>query len=424
MSVANPSERIAGCIYKALAQSHSSPNDTIGLSVSGGGDSIALMHLAARQRDPKTLRAITVDHGLRAEAQDEIALVASQAASLGIDHTVRKWAWDKQGNLQAAARAGRWAEIHDWATMQNLREVWMGHTEDDQLETVLMRLARGSGIDGLTAMYPLTARDGLHILRPLLGCSRADLRAWLTQEKIAWCDDPSNDDPRFDRVRARQMFAQLEALGLTRKRLLQTVDHMQAAHVSLQSAAHEFAKHYVRQDAGDLLFAPEALDLGKADAPRRVMAAAFAWVGNRTYRPRFEPLLDTVMRAGQGATLTLGGCIMMPEEGGSVRLTREAAATMPIERPVLHADATGVIWDQRWFLEGPIRDGLNYKALGEGIRFCPDWRDSGMPRKSLLASPSVWKGASLLAAPLAGLSNGWSARIVADFHTSAFAIED
>lgn len=424
MSVKDASGDIVARFQMAVGASRSEHDDTIGLAVSGGGDSIALMHLAARTRRPENLRVITVDHGLRPEARDEVALVASQAASLGINHTVVEWAWDGRGNLQAVAREGRWAAMRDWAAMHNLHEVWFGHTEDDQVETVLMRLARGSGIDGLTAMYPLTSRDGLRILRPLLEFARGDLRSWLESEKILWCDDPSNDDPRFDRVRARQMFAQLETLGLTRKRLLQTVDHMQAAHISLQRAALAFARQHVRQDAGDLLLSPDALDLEKADAPRRVMAAAFAWVASNTYRPRFEQLLETVAQARKGATVTLGGCIMTRDGNGTVRMMREAAATAATQRSIDQADASGVFWDRRWLLEGPIQVGLIYKALGAGIKDCPKWRESGTPRTSLLASPSVWKGDALLAAPLAGLSNGWSARIVADFHSSAFPIED
>ncbi|KQI71218.1 hypothetical protein AN191_14430 [Loktanella sp. 5RATIMAR09] len=397
----------------------------MGLAVSGGGDSIALMQLAARLRPADTLRAISIDHGLRPEAKGEIALVAAQAGKLGIDHAVVDWTWDGKGNLQAAAREGRWAAVRDWAVMHDLSTVWFGHTEDDQVETLLMRLARGSGIDGLTAMYPLTLRDGLQVFRPLLGLSRADLRAWLMQQKITWAEDPSNDDPRFDRVRARQMFGHLQALGMTRKRLLQTVDHMQAAHLSLQEAALGFARRHVRQDAGDLILAPAALDLAKADAPRRVMAAAFSWVGSRSYRPRFEQLLETVAQARKGITMTLGGCIMTPDEGGAVRLMREAAATTSAVR--LQSDAgrpLGVFWDKRWFLEGPVRDTLSFKALGSGIKDCADWRAAGLPRTSLMASPAVWQGDRLIAAPLAGLSQGWSARIVADFHTSAFAIED
>jgi tRNA(Ile)-lysidine synthase len=424
MPVDRPSDSVEARFQTAITAAPKS-DQTIGLAVSGGGDSIALMQLAARFRAADKFRAISIDHGLRPEAKDEIALVAAQANALGIDHTVVNWTWDGRGNLQAAAREGRWAAVRDWAVMHNLREVWFGHTGDDQVETLLMRLARGSGIDGLTAMYPVSQRDGLRVVRPLLGLARADLRAWLRSQNIPWSEDPSNDDPRFDRVRARQMFAQLETLGMTRKRLLQTVDHMQAAHLSLQEAALAFAKRHVRQDAGDLLFAPEALDLDKADAPRRVMAAAFSWVGSRSYRPRFEQLMETVSQARKGATVTLGGCIMTPDEGGTVRLMREAAATSPTVR--LHHEADqplGAFWDHRWFLEGPLHDNLTFKALGDGIKDCPDWRASGMPRTSLLASPSVWHGDSLIAAPLAGLSGGWSARIVADFHRSAFAIED
>ena len=425
MPVADLSASIPARFARAIAKSRLSQEQKIGVAVSGGGDSIALMHLAVRLCGPDRLRVLTVDHGLRPEAKDEIALVAAQAAALGVDHTVVHWAWDGRGNLQAAARDGRWAAIRDWARMHDLQEVLLGHTADDQVETVLMRLARGSGVDGLAAMFASTQRDGLCLLRPLLAIARADLRAWLAAERIAWCDDPSNKDPRFDRVRARQLSEQLSALGLTRKRVLQTVDHMQAARVSLQAAAQAFALTHVRQDAGDLLFAPDVLDLEVADTPRRVMSAALGWVASRGYRPRFEQLLETAAQAREGATVTLGGCILAPEGDGTVRLMREAAATGAIiHQPRGSSHDTGLLWDRRWFLEGPLADGLSIKALGDAVRHCPNWRETGLPRASLLASPAVWNGDTLVAAPLAGLRNGWSARIVADFHTSAFAIED
>ena len=425
MSVAQATAQVNARFAQALAENQTATDGAVGLSVSGGGDSIALMHLAAQHVDAKHLYVITVDHGLRPEAANEIAVVAEQANDLGLHHTVVKWQWDQKGNLQAAARDGRWAAIRNWAAAHNIGNVWLGHTEDDQVETVLMRLARGSGIDGLTAMYPTSSRDGLRLFRPLLGCSRSDLRDWLKTAGVVWSDDPSNDDPRFDRVRARQMFAQLQGLGLTRKRLLQTVDHMQAAHLTLQTAAQQFAQKHVRQDAGDLIFAADALNLDQADAPRRVMAAGFGWVSSRTYRPRFEQLRSVVEAARKGKTVTLGGCIITPDTDGRVRLSRETAATSEtVRQKTDELNVTGVFWDQRWFLEGPLEADLQYKALGEGIKYCPDWRDSGMPRVSLLSSPAVWNKDGLVAAPLAGLSNGWSARIVADFHTSAFAIED
>lgn len=390
----------------------------VGLAVSGGGDSIAMMHLAVQTLGPERLTVFTVDHGLRPEAADEIALVRAQAKVLGLSHHVARWQWDGVGNLQSAARAGRWAALRNLAVELGIGEVWLGHTEDDQIETFLMRLARGSGVDGLAAMQPSSPRDGLTIFRPLLGIKRSALRGWMRAIEVTWCDDPSNEDQRFDRVKARQMSAQLATLGLTEKRVLQTIDHMQAARVTLQQAAQGFAKDNITQVAGDLIVAPEALELSQADAPRRAMAAAFRWIAGRDHRPRFDSLMDVVRRAEGGQQVTLAGCVLAPQPDGFVRLMREVAATLPV---------TGVaplIWDKRWQVTGPDVGEITVKALGEDIALCPHWRDTGLPRATLMVSPAVWQGGQLRAAPLAGLTNGWTAQIVADFHSAAFAIED
>ncbi|WP_296423630.1 tRNA lysidine(34) synthetase TilS [Yoonia sp.] len=397
----------------------------IGLAVSGGGDSIAMMQLAARVCDRSRLHVVTVDHGLRPEAADEIAVVAAQADALGLPHCVLRWHWDGTGNLQAAARVGRWRAMVAWAQHAHVGAVFLGHTEDDQVETILMRLARGSGVDGLAAMSRDAPRDGMRVLRPLLDISRQDLRDWLAANGIGWCDDPSNDDTRYDRVRARQMLGHLQDLGLTRKRLLQTADHMRAARKSLQIAAREFAERHVHQDVGDLVFDPVALDLEGADVPRRVMAAALSWVGGNAYRPRFAPMLDSVARACAGHAVTLAGCVLLPQKDGTLRVTREAAATQArIVRSADLPDADGIRWDRRWVIGGPLAPDLRIAALGDGVGQCPDWRAAGMQRVALVATPAVWQGDALIAAPIAGFGNGWTARIVADFHSAAFGIED
>lgn len=402
----------------AIAEAADKTNGVIGLAVSGGGDSIAMMHLAARTVDKARLRVFTVNHNLRAAAQTEIALVAAQAKALSLPHDVADWHWDRTGNLQAQARAGRWDTLCGLAARHQVNAVWMAHTQDDQIETFLMRLSRGSGIDGLSGMTSATVRDGVTLLRPLLGVSRAMLREWLEQNGIGWCDDPSNEDTTFDRVRARQMAAQLAELGLTPKRIVQTVDHMQAARASLQAAARSFVDMHYAQDHGDLIVARQALDLSQTDTPRRAMVAGLRWVSGANHKPRFENMMYAVQKAARGHKVTFAGCLLVPESAGAVRITREAQGTHPV------AGHSGIIWDNRWLMTGPPIGEVEVKALGEAIRLCPAWRNSHLLRASLLASPAVWQNGTLIAAPLAGLDNGWTAQIVADFHSWAFAIED
>ena len=391
------------------------------LAVSGGSDSTALMVLAARLLPPERLIVVSVNHGLRDAAETEIAQVAAHARALGLPHHVARWDWSGEGNLQAAARDGRWACLRQKAQDQGAGAIWTGHTEDDQVETALMRLARGSGVDGLAGMMRQSRWEGLTIGRPLLGMMREELRGWLREHGIGWSDDPSNDDPRFDRVRARQLIPHLAALGLTRKRLLQTVDHMQAARVVLQSAARDFARAEVRQEAGDLLLSSGALDLSASDTPRRVLAAALGWIAGRAYRPRFAQLLQAAEDVKTGKTVTLGGVLLSPETGGTVRLSREAAAT---REALPKIEEQVCLWDNRWLVAGPFLPDMTVRALGDAVRDCPQWRTAGLPRRSVMATPSVWQNGTVIAAPVAGVTNGWSARIVADFHSGAFPIED
>ncbi|MEJ6403711.1 tRNA lysidine(34) synthetase TilS [Yoonia sp. 2307UL14-13] len=392
------------------------------LGVSGGGDSIAMMHLAAKSMPRDRILVLTINHGLRAEAAEECEFVGLQAKRLGIRHNTVYWQWDGKGNLQAAARDARFEEMAKWARRWGNPAILLGHTQDDQVETFLMRLGRGSGVDGLASMSPVSERQGVRIVRPLLNVPRAALRNWLRTHRIEWRDDPSNDDQTFDRARARQMLADLSNLGLTRERVLQSVDHMQAARTSLQIAAKDFAQKYVHQDKSDLVFFGEAVDLTSMDLPRRVMAAGLGWIAGQVHRPRFARLIEIVAQVNSGQTATLSGCLLTPEGGGKIRIAREAAAAGgfigPSENPHDDRDA---VWDGRWALKGPVEFGLRVKALGEGIVKCPDWREAGLPRTSLMASPAIWRGDELIAAPIAGLTNGWTARIVADFHDVAFA---
>ena len=403
-------EAVFDAALRDLARDH----HRIGLAVSGGGDSMALLHLAQHwaRGNGVTLSCVTVDHGLRAGAAAEAAMVADQCAILAISHHTLHWTgWDRQGNLQDAARQARRSLIRDWAMTHDISLVLLGHTADDQAETVLMRLARGSGVDGLAGMAAYNAGTPA-IFRPLLGLHRQTLRDWLTAQGVTWADDPSNDDSRYDRIKARQMLGHLASLGLTPDRLLQTAEHMQAAQRSLRRAAADFATSHVTQDRGDLRLSPAVLDLAHGDTERRVFAAALGWVGSSDYRPRFDALgtLAAQLRRGQGGTLS--GCLLT-RDGDMIRITREAQAVQGVQ------STPDQIWDRRWHITGPATGGETVRALGQsGLRLCPDWRDSGLPAASLTASPAIWQGETLLAAPLAGFNPDWTAQIVADFHTS------
>lgn len=380
--------------------------DRLGVAVSGGGDSVALLHLLAEWRDAAggpPLAAVTVDHGLRAEASAEAEGVARLCHGLKVPHRILRWqGWDGRGNLQDRARQARQTLISGWAREEGLRAVVLGHTADDQAETVLLRLARGSGVDGLAGMAAERRSHGVIWLRPMLGLRRAALRQWLSAHGIGWVDDPSNDDPRFDRVKARAALAVLEPLGLGVAGLIGTADRLRMAQAVLQSAARRAARDLARTEAGGVVLAPGLRELAE-ETRLRLISAALRWIGREPYRPRLAALRRAVEAAMEGRAATLAGCLILPE-AGALRLVREPAAVVGLTAP---ADA---VWDGRWRIEGPPAPGAEIRALGpEGLAACPDWRAAGLPRAALLATPALWQGDRLLSAPFAGQGAGWRA---------------
>src|SRR5882757_10179449 len=178
------------------------------LAVSGGPDSIALMWLAARwrralARGPR-LVAVTVDHGLRAEAAREALQVKRLARTLDLPHRTLRWSGAKpRTGLPAAARAARYRLLAQAARAHGATHVLTAHTRDDQAETLLMRMLRGSGIAGLAAMARESEREGVWLARPLLDISKSRLIATLTKARIGFADDPTNRDANFTRPRIR-----------------------------------------------------------------------------------------------------------------------------------------------------------------------------------------------------------------------------
>ena len=380
------------------------PPACLGVAVSGGSDSLALLYLM-HDWSGSALHVVTVDHGLRPEAATEAAQVADFCAALSVTHTTLRWdGWDGQGNLSDRARRARYGLMADWAAGQGIHDIALGHTADDQAETLLMRLARASGIDGLAAMAPRREVHGVIWHRPMLDLSRVDLRGDLTRRGVRWIDDPTNTDATYRRVRARHALAELAPLGVTIDGLARSAHHLREARETLAHYAACEAETAVQFQSGDILLDGAQMAAMRPDIARRILIGALHWIAGPGYGARGREMDRALEAIRTGDKTTLFGCTILPEQGAT-RITREYAAIRDI------CAAPGQLWDGRWTLIGPVNmDGLEVRALGPNGRIaCPDWRATGLPLASIEATPAVWQGDALIAAPLAGLAQGWVA---------------
>ncbi len=383
----------------------------IGIAVSGGGDSTALLHLALRVAPGLgfAVEAVTVDHGLRPESAAEAAQVAVLCAAQGIPHATLLWQ-DRAatGNLMDQARRARFALISDWARGRGIGRVLLGHTADDQAESFLMNLGRVAGLDGLSGMRPQWQAQGILWQRPLLGQGRADLRDYLRRNGVAWIDDPSNDNDRFTRIKARQTLAALAPLGISVKTLAGTIANLSQARAALTRTLSDVVAAHVTEAAGALLMPVQIFDDLPPDLRRRLLSAAIRWMAGADYAPRESQLGRLGDNLAQKQAAMLGG-VRFRFAADRLQISREP-------RAVMGAMATDALWDHRWQMTGPHHSGLTVAALGAaGLRLCKDWRSTGHNRDALLVSPAIWHGDRLVAAPLAQKSDDWQAKLGPSF---------
>lgn len=370
----------------------------LGVAVSGGGDSMGLLHLLLQKDVPVSVA--TVNHNLRDEAAAEAQAVAAFCAAHGVPHEVLHWHWDGQGNLQDQARRGRYDLLAGWATRVGVCDVALGHTADDNIETFFMGLSRGAGLDGLSGMRHSFRRGGVSFHRPLLQTRRADLREMLSEAGIGWCDDPSNDDPGYHRIQIRQMMGPLEAAGISADMVLMSLGHLHATRRDVNAElAASLAGHF-ELDRGDLCFELAWLEAKTSESRRRVLNSALQFVSGQEYPPRGAKIMRVLADLRQKTVLH--GCTIT-SDAQVLRIGREPGAVGTLCVPSTE------VWDHRWSVEGAHGKTTEIRALGEaGLTQCDaKWRETGLPRSSVLSSPSVWDGDTLIAAPLAGWTNNW-----------------
>ncbi len=288
------------------------------LAVSGGADSLALMHLASRWAGAP-LHVATVDHGLRAASGAEAEGVAAAAAALGLPHATLVWQGPKPRTaIQERARTVRYALLAEHARALGAAHILAAHHADDQAETVLMRLARGSGPGGLAGMRRDTAlASGVTLVRPLLGCRKADLVALCQAIGQPFLDDPSNRDPAFARARLRLAAPAAAALGLDVATLTRLAARLARAETALEVEARRCLQSLGgRQQPGRFEVAVTPLLGAEPEIVLRVLRFALAATLPAHPPPRLDRLerlaaaLHEALRRGAPHRASLGGACL------------------------------------------------------------------------------------------------------------------
>jgi tRNA(Ile)-lysidine synthase len=396
----------------------------VALAVSGGSDSTGLMVLSAEWlaqtgQDASAVFVLTVDHGLRPEAAREARWVAEAALRLGFRHAILPWPGAKpKTGLQAAARAARYALLADFMRQAGLGVLVTAHTADDQAETLLMRLARGSGVDGLAAMAPWTtlppptpAEREILLARPLLAVSKARLKAALVARGMSWLEDESNAAPLFERSRLRAAQETLLRLGLTEDSLGLSAQRLQRARAALDWAVARFCREegcYHVDPTGLICIDAAAWGALPSELKVRVLLKGISAAGGEG-RPLARAKLEALSQS-------LGDALASPRAAGRWTLARTAVRVAwgkivlerePGRRPwpeLSLAPGTRALWDGRfWVAAGPkLGFPVAVRALGasglqslRGEVTLPE----GVPAGTLRALPGFYRGSLLFAVP-------------------------
>ena len=375
-----------------LFSRHLSGLSNLVLAVSGGSDSMALMGLMARWSDGleshlrPAIHVVTVDHALRPEAAAEADFVLQEAAALGLPAQKLRWNGPHpKAGLPAAARQARYALMSEVCRRQSAALV-TAHTLDDQAETLVMALARGAGVDGLSAMQPVTFLNGVSLVRPLLEIGRARLRATLLRAGVRWMEDPTNRDTGYERVRVREALAILQQQGVSGADLARSSRRLGRARAALTHAAAALERDTVTHHGtgfagiarGPFLQAPDEIQL------RCLLAVARAYGGGMEQSLAGAEDLLGWMQSGAEKARTFAGCRIVRRSAEFV-VGREASRINEV--PVHLASGQSVVaWDRRYHVSTGCKEGpVELMALR-------DVPGKLQPQRPSMVPDFVWQG--------------------------------
>jgi len=396
-------------LLEALGPLGSAPR--LAVATSGGADSLALAVLSHDWATARggAIQAVTVDHGLRPGSAAEARRVRRILYPLGIAHKVLSWSGEvPAANLQAVARTARYHLLLDHCARNGVFHLLLAHHRDDQAETLLLRLGRGSGLDGLAAMSARVALPQAVVLRPLLALPRQRLAATLRARGLDWIEDPSNVDTAHARVRLRRLLPALAEEGLGAGRLAAAATHLGRARAALEGAVAAVLARAARIDpAGYIRLNPRPLLSAEAEVGLRALAHAVMTVGGRPYTPRWERLSGLFARIGDSGFrgATLGGCRILRRHD-VLLIVREASAVESLEiQP-----GAQLRWDGRFEISlardlggGPLHiGGLGRAAWQELVTARPELRQAPLPAPARAGLPALYDTFGLKQLPYMG----------------------
>ena len=342
---------------------------TIGVAVSGGADSFCLaLHLAAfARKNHLTLKAVTIDHNLRPESKNEAQGVHKTLSSWGIDHTTLLWTGPKpKTHIEERAREKRYSLIQKWAQENQIKHIFLAHHQGDQAETFWIRLAHGSGADGLAAMTPKSESNGLFLCRPFLGLTKTILENDLKKRHISWYHDSMNDDESYERVRWRKRQKQLTDWGLSPALLGRITDRFSRIRQALDFYTDRFMTALLDLSPKGFATIQEQAFLSLPDEIRlRVLKRALEIISAVSRTVSLESLEHWLTLFPKKATLA--GCVLV-RQNGLLFIARE---TSRISAPKRILPDKWIPWDRFMVLTSTpveIRAGDNDKSLPFPVR--------------------------------------------------------
>ena len=385
---------------------------SLAIAVSGGVDSMALAWIAkAWQRESGChLTALTVDHGLRSGSDQEARRVAAWMADWGLPHHILRWNGERPAaGIQDAARQARYELLTDWCRINSADALLVAHTLEDQAETFLMRLLRGSGVDGLAGMRAASMVNGLPLLRPLLGVAKSDLKNELRNVDQDWIEDPSNQDERFTRVRVRRWSSTLLGLGLDADRLCKLAANFGTLRESLEDVTHHAVSDLVTFDPGGWAELPQDILCRAPDAlARRMLLSLLRSVGGKYHAPRSDRVARGLAKCrvqNSFKAFSLGGCVVR-QRGERLIIYREERGKEP---PTEVRSRDRFVWRGRFMcefqgqmraVEAPYRIGpLTDQGWRQAIAWDPAVRQVGISNDCAATLPALYDRDGLLEVP-------------------------